>query len=114
MSDSITLRDLELRTRLGVTQEERKEPQRVLLTIDMTVDTRAAAASDDVGRSVDYASVAADVKTLEGTERKTVERLAKDAADLVLTHYKPLSVTVTVVKFPLIGTRQVEVRVTRS
>lgn len=113
MPDVITLRGLELRTRIGMSAEERTEPQRVLMDVEMTVDIRAAAASDDVGQSVDYAAVAVDLKALEQTERKTIERLADDAADLILKRHKPSSVTVTVMKFPPIGTERVEVRITR-
>ncbi len=113
MADTITLRGLELRTRIGVAAHERSVPQRILVDIELTTDTRAAAASDDVSRSIDYAAVATDMKTLEGTERKTIERLAEDATELILKKYTPSSVTVTVTKFPPIGTERVEVRITR-
>ena len=113
MPDSLILRDLELRLHIGVTEEERKEQQRVLLTVEMAVDTRAAAKADDMASSIDYAMVAGELKTLEKTERKTVERLAEEAAELVLKRFGASSVTVTVMKFPAIGVRQIELKITR-
>ncbi len=111
--DTLILRDLELLTRIGVTDEERRTPQRVLLSVDMAVDARTAGKSDNVTQSIDYAAVAEELKTLAKTERKTIERLAEDAATMILERFRPASVTVTVTKFPPLGTRQVELKITR-
>lgn len=101
MSDSLSIVDLELRTRIGVTSEERTKPQRVSVTIRMDVDARTAAASDDVSKTIDYGAVVRDVEALAAKERKTMERLAEDIAAMILERHRPTSVTVTVMKFVL-------------
>ena len=75
MADLLTLTDLELWTRIGVKPEEREAEQRLLVSIDMTVDSRAAAKSDDVKKTINYFDVTQDVKSLAIKERKTIERL---------------------------------------
>lgn len=114
MSDRIAIDDLELWTRIGVTAAERAAEQRLLVSVEVETDTRAAAAADDLRRSVNYAEVAKGLRKLADGERRTIERLAEDAARVVLRTYRPASVTVTVTKFALPGARSVRVRITRE
>ena len=53
----ITIVDLEVFYRVGVTDEERSRPQRLLLTIDIKYDFSSAAVSGRIGRSIDYHEV---------------------------------------------------------
>ena len=52
--DAITIHNLELRTHIGVPEEERAQEQRLLISVEMNVDTASAAKSDDVAQSIDY------------------------------------------------------------
>lgn len=112
---TITITDLEVFFHVGVPDEERLKPQRLLLTIEMGHDFRAAAASDDIAATIDYFDVSQKVIAL-GTGRtwKLIEKLASDVADLVLTGYGPATVTVTVKKFPLPQAKQVSVTLTKQ
>jgi FolB domain-containing protein len=112
---TITITDLEVFFHVGVPDEERLKPQRLLLTIEMGHDFRAAAASDDIAATIDYFDVSQKVIAL-GTGRtwKLIEKLASDVADLVLTGYGPSTVTVTVKKFPLPQAKQVSVTLTKQ
>ena len=47
-SDMIVIRELEVWYRVGVPEEERASPQRLLLTIEMIHDFEAASATDDL------------------------------------------------------------------
>ena len=60
----ITITDLEVFFHVGVPDEERAKPQRLLVSVDMEFDFSIAAVSDRVTKTIDYftantASVAA-------------------------------------------------------
>lgn len=52
--DTISIRSLRLATHIGVTEEERNDPQWVLVSIELHTDLRAAAKSDDLSDTVNY------------------------------------------------------------
>lgn len=114
MFDSLTITDLELWTRIGVPKEERASEQRLLVSIEMSLDAKAAAKSDDVKKSINYVDVADDVKALAQKERKTIERFAEDVAKMILNNYKTSSVTITIKKFAIPGSTSVSLTITRS
>ena len=111
----ITITDLEVHFCVGVPDEERAKPQRLLLTIEMEHDFRAAAAADDIAATIDYFDVSQKIIALgNGRSWKLIEKLANDVADLVLTDYHPATVTVTVKKFPIPQAAQVSVSFIKS
>ena len=111
----ITIVDLEVHFCVGVTDEERAQPQRLLLSVDMAFDFSAAAMSDRVTRTIDYFVVAqALMRYGEGRSWKLIEKLATDIADMILAEFRPASVTVEVKKFPLPQARYVSVSVTKG
>ena len=81
MSDQIQIKDLLLRTIIGVNEEERRNRQDVLINIILYADTRAASASDDIGDAVNYRTIAKRViELVEGSRFYLVERLADEIA----------------------------------
>lgn len=115
MTPSISIVDLEVFLNVGVTDEERATPQRLLLTVDMEFDFSSAAISDRLSKTIDYFAVAQRLlKYGEGRSWKLVEKLANDAADLILAEFQPQAVTVEVKKFPLPQARFVSVSLTKS
>jgi FolB domain-containing protein len=111
----IAIVDLEVFFRVGVTDEERAKPQRLLLTVDLDFDFSAAAVTDRVTKTIDYNAVAQSVlKFGEDRNWKLIEKLASDVADHVLSEFRPQAVTVEVKKFPLPQARYVAVRLTRT
>lgn len=111
--DTLTIHDLEVSSRIGVPEEERQKPQRLLVTVECAFDARKASASDDVSASVNYFDLAQDIKALAATERKIIERFAEDIAAMALQKYKPEHVTVTVRKFALPDALSASVTITR-
>ncbi len=112
---NITIVDLEVFLNVGVTDEERAKPQRLLLTVDMEFDFSSAAMSDRLSRTIDYYAVAQRLlKYGEGRSWKLIEKLASDVADDVLNQFQPQAVTVEVKKFPIPQAKHVSVRLTRS
>lgn len=110
----ITIVDLEVFYRVGVPDEERARPQCLLLTIEMECDFTAAARSDSIADTVDYYALSR--RLLEfGEDRswKLIEKLASDLADLILTEFQPVAVTVEVKKFPIREAKVVSVSLTR-
>ena len=111
----ITIVDLEVFFHVGVPDEERAQPQRLLVTVDMTFDFSSAAATDRVTKTIDYAEVAQKIMTFgEGRSWKLIEKVATDVADLVLNEFQPEAVMVVVKKFPLPQASYVSVSVTQT
>ena len=115
MSDKIIIRGLELRSRIGVTAAERRSPQRLSITIEISHPLSLAGQSDDLKKTIDYDAVARRVTALaaKGT-RSLIERLAEEIAGLVRKEFHAKTVTVTVKKFVVPKTRSVEVKIKRS
>jgi FolB domain-containing protein len=98
----ITIVDLEVFYCVGVPDEERAKPQRLLVTVDMSLDFTSAIASDRVERTINYQTVADELlKFGEGRSWKLIEKLASNIADLVLAKYTPDAVMVEVKKFSI-------------
>ena len=58
MSDRIFIRDLRLRTIIGVHDRERERPQEILLNLELETDLTAAAHSDALEDGIDYRALA--------------------------------------------------------
>jgi dihydroneopterin aldolase len=83
----------------GVFPEERRDGQEFRADVTLWVDTRAAAASDDVADTVHYGEVAEAVAgVLSGEPVDLVETLSQRIADAVLGFAGVQCVTVTVHK----------------
>jgi FolB domain-containing protein len=111
----ISIVDLEVFFNVGVPDEERAKPQRLLLTVDMSFDFSSAATTDRVTRTIDYFEVTQKVLKLgEGRSWRLIEKLATDVADLVLSEFHPENVSVVVKKFALPQAAHVAASVTRQ
>ena len=111
----ISIVDLEVFYHVGVPDQERAKPQRLLLTLDLDFDFTAAAASDRIEDTINYRAITDDLlKFGEGRTWKLIEKLAADIADMVLNRYKPSSVRVEVRKFVIPQARYVSVSLERS
>ena len=111
----ITIVDLEVFYCVGVTDEERAKPQRLLLTVDMTLDFSSASVSDRIERTINYQTVAEDLlKFGEGRSWKLLEKLVANVAERILNEYKPQSVMVEVKKFSIPQARFISVSTGQS
>lgn len=112
--DKIIINDLEVLYRIGVSEEERATPQRLLISVEMTRDVSAAAATDDLTKTIDYYAVTQRLISFgEGKSWKLLEKLAADIGGLILAEYRPDSVSVEVKKFIIKEARFVAVQLTR-
>ena len=113
--DKITICDLEVFYCVGVPDEERATPQRLLLTVEMEHDFKSAASEDELGDTIDYFAVSqALLKFGDGVHWKLIETLAVDVAEMILEDFGPRSVTVEVKKFIIPQAAYVSTRVTRE
>jgi dihydroneopterin aldolase len=111
----ITIVDLEVFYCVGVSDEERATPQRLLLTVDMDFDFASAVLSDRITKTIDYHKVAQFLlKFGEGRNWKLIEKVANDIADRVLTDFRPQGVIVEVKKFALPQARHVSVKLSKN
>ena len=113
MSDSLRIKDLEFTTYIGVTDEERMEPQQLLLSIQWETDARSTAEHDEPTKLQDYEHIANALRALAQIPRRTIERLAEDVANLLLTQFGAPTVSVTVKKRPFPDAQSVVLTITR-
>ena len=111
----ITIVDLEVHYCVGVTDEERAQPQRLLVTVDMSLDFSSASVSDRIERTINYQTLAEDLlKFGEGRSWKLLEKLVANIAERILTEYKPQAVLVEVKKFSIPQARFISVSTGQS
>src|ERR1044071_9141487 len=113
--DKIIIHDLEVFYRVGVPDEERAKPQRLLVCVVMSRDLAAAASSDDLTRTVDYYAVTRRLLGFgEGRSWKLLEKLAGDITEMLLAEFATGTVSVEVKKFVIPEARYVSVQLMRS
>jgi FolB domain-containing protein len=112
--DQIVIQDLEVFYCVGVPDQERALPQRLLLTVELEHDFTLAAQADDVEKTIDYAHLSRRLLGF-GDDRhwKLIETLALDLAAMILREFRPERVAVEVKKFVLPEARWVSVRARR-
>ena len=110
----IAIVDLEVFYRVGISEEERAKPQRLLLTLDIKFDFTAAAMSGRIGRTIDCYEVTQQLLKLGETRSwRLTESVAMDIADIILLEFHPESVTVEVKKFSIPGAGYVSTTLTK-
>ena len=111
----IAIVDLEVHYCVGVSEEERAKPQRLLLTIEMNADVTAAALTDRVEKTINYQRVVDELLRFgEGRSWRLLEKLVSNIADRIMTEYEPDSVFVEAKKFVIPQARHVAVSITRG
>ena len=99
MSDLISLTGLRVRGHHGVLPEERRDGQDFVVDAVLTVDTRAAAASDDLAATVDYGDLASRLAAVvSGEPVNLLETLAARLAEVCCADARVISARVTVHK----------------
>ena len=116
MSDIIRVIDLEVFACIGVPDAERREPQRLLISLEITVDSFShAAGTDNVAWTINYADVVEHVKHITARRaRKLLETLAEELATDLLKNFPIKKITIEIKKFVLPDARYVSVKIERS
>jgi len=110
----ISMVDLELHYRIGISEAERAWPQRLLVTVDMELDVSAAIKSDNIRDTINYFDVAQMLfKWGKRREWNLIEKLTDEMADLILEKFQPDSVTIELKKFPVPEARHISFTLTK-
>ena len=113
--DKVVIEGLVCQARVGVPEQERAQPQKLLLDLELGLNLTQAGQDDRVEGTIDYAAVCAEVKKLvEGRPFKLVEAVAQRVAQLVLEKFLAEEVKVHVRKFSVPGTTSVGVAIVRG
>jgi D-erythro-7,8-dihydroneopterin triphosphate epimerase len=97
--DQIHIKDLHLRTIIGINDEERRNRQDVLINIVMDVDTLAAGRSDDIDDAVNYRTITKlIIQLVEDSQFYLVEKMAAEIAAICLDNPRVERARVTVEK----------------
>ena len=87
MTDRILIKDLLVRSVLGLSADERREKQDVLINVVLFVDLTRPGRSDRPEETVDYRAVKKDILALaEGSQYHLVEALAERVAEACLAY----------------------------
>jgi 7,8-dihydroneopterin aldolase/epimerase/oxygenase len=97
--DRIFIDNLRIDCLIGVTDEERRQPQKVVVDVDLFLDLRRAASSGNVEDTVNYREAKRQVSQfVSGGEFVLLESLAEGIASLALDGFKVERVVVKVRK----------------
>ena len=116
--DRISIRDLRVETRIGVTDEERATPRTVVICVDIWADLHSASKSDELADTVDYHTATVEIADMvRSSEAKLLEHLGHKVAEQVGALPRVERVAVEVIKeFPPIeeDVGSVSVRIERQ
>lgn len=114
--DTIFLRDLRIRTIVGIWEWERRLPQVVSIDLDMATDIRRAAGTDQIGDTLDYKAVTRRIKAFVADSRfNLIETMAEQIAGIIIDEFGVPWVRVAVHKpWAIRGSRDVGLVIERG
>jgi dihydroneopterin aldolase len=111
----IEIRGLEVMTRVGVSEQERAVPQRLLLDLRFAALNQPADLGDDIMATVDYFSLSRRVIDIAGERsRKLIETLADELSERLMAYYPLRWIEITVRKFILTDAEWVSISIRRE
>lgn len=112
--DQIHVEELEIFARVGVTENERANPQRLTLTISAWPDKSFENLEDDITQTANYSAMCAAAREVaRDRSTKLIETLAARLASHLLQNFPIRKVQVELRKFVLPDAKHVSVKVTR-
>jgi len=113
--DCISIEQLEVFARVGVTESERGFPQRLTLTISVWPDKSFDNLEDDIAQTANYSAICAAARDFtRDSSTKLVETLAAQLASHLLQIFPIRKVCVELRKFVLPDAKHVSVILTRN
>ena len=114
--DTIFLKDLRVKTIVGIWEWERRMPQVISIDLEMAADIRRAAAKDHIDATLDYKAVTNRVRSFaEDSRFQLVETLAEGIAGIITDEFAVPWVRVAVHKpFAIRGSRDVGIQIERG
>ena len=113
--DQIHIEQLEISARIGVPQEERAAPQRLVVSISFWPYHPADDLADKIENAINYSSVVEETKNFVRDQSvNLIETLADRLAMHLLKHFRMQKITIELRKFPFEDANYVSVTVTRT
>lgn len=99
--DKIHIKDLEVYAFHGVNKEEKNMGQRFLISLELSLDLRAAGISDDLTKTVNYAELCINIEK-EFTKKKfdLIEAAGEALANYILLNYDSVASVKVLLKKP--------------
>lgn len=99
MNDAIRIHDLRVRTRIGVSVDERASLRQLVINVTLPIDTRTAGSTDDLADTIDYGMAIRRITELVGGgEFHLIEHVAEEVATLLLQECGAKTVNVEIIK----------------
>jgi len=113
--DEVHIEQLEVSARVGVPEQERSNPQRLMVSISFWPYQEIRDVADNIDQTVNYSVVAERTKSfLRDQSVNLIETLADRLAAYLLQTFPIQKVTVELRKFPLQDAKYVSAIVTRT
>lgn len=99
--DKIVIKDLEIFAYHGVLEEEKREGQTFIVTVELSLNLKDAGVSDDLTKTVNYAEVCADIETVMLDEKyNLIEAAAENIANTILVKYDKIKAVRVIISKP--------------
>ena len=95
----IKIKNLRLRTIIGIEEAERQSPQDIIINAEIEVDATLAARSDDIGQTYDYKTITKSIiHAVEVSQFFLLEKLTDHILELIMEDARVLLATVEIDK----------------
>jgi len=114
--ETIIIKDLEVWYCVGVPDQERANPQKLLVTIQIYYSFEKAVLTDSIAEAVDYQKIVDRLKEFGSLRSwKLIETLSSDIASLILKEFPQIyKVDVEVKKFIIPQTKYIAAKLSRK
>ena len=113
--DEIHIEQLEVSSVIGVSEHERKTPQRLTINISFWPARQTRDMADKIGQTINYAIVAEETQRfVQGQAVNLIETLADGLAAYLLKKFPIHKITIEIRKFPLEHAKYVSAVVKRN
>lgn len=114
-SDEIHIEQLEVSAHVGVPEQERANPQRLIISISFWPYPQIRDVADNIDQTVNYSLVAEEAKSFVRDQSvNLIETLADRLAAYLIKTFPIQKVTLELRKFPLQDAKYVSATVTRT
>ena len=112
--DQVCIEQLEVSARVGVTESERAQPQRISVSLTMYPRRPLVDLGDDIRNTIDYSEVCVETREfVQNRTDKLIETLADRLASHLLQRFAIERITIEIRKFVVPDTKFVAVILTR-
>lgn len=111
----IEIAELEIQSNVGVSENERRTPQKLAVTLRFQIGPPFGSLADEIGQTIDYSAVANEVRAVAASgSRRLIETLVAEIADCLMQRFPMARLEIELRKFILPNTRYVSARTARS